>query len=120
MKYTLAITDKDLSISHLYFEELDDARAALKEKVRDPINEYIKDFDSTHTLVIQKLGKKKRLYTHELPYSITQGSDYCALVIRDNSEYVLGGVIAETAKIDRILADNSSYANAAFPDEEEN
>lgn len=119
MKYTLAITNKDLSMSHLYFEELDDARAALKDKVRDPISEYIKDLDSTHTLVIQKLGKKKRLYTHELPYSLVQGADYCSLVIRESQEHILSGVIAETKRIDQILADNSSYAHAAFPDEEE-
>lgn len=124
MKYTLAITNENMDLSFKYFVELEDARAALKEFVINPIKEYIKDFDSTHTLVVQKIGKKKKLYTRQLPYEIVQGSDYISLMIRERNQFILGGVIAETARIDQILADNSVYANISFDgledDEEEN
>lgn len=124
MKYTLAITDNNLKMNFTYFEDLDDARAALKELVRNPIKEYIKDFSTEPDLVIQRIGKKKKIYTHQLPYDITSGEDYVALSIKENQQFIIGGVIAETTKIDRILADNTSYANISFEsmfdDDEEN
>lgn len=114
MKYTLAITDNNMKMNFTYFDDLDDARAALKELVRNPIKEYIKDFSTEPDLVVQKIGKKKKLYTRQLPYDIVSGEDYISLSIKENQQFIIGGVITETTKINQILADNTSYANISF------
>jgi protein-arginine kinase len=119
MKYTLTITNRDFSMERFMYEELEEARAAIVEKVYKPIQEFIKDFNHTPVLKIVKIGRKKKLYVHQLPYDIIRGADYRALVITDTDEFILGGVIMETDRIEKLLLDNSYYADIKFIEDEE-
>lgn len=119
MKYTLVITKgTNMATSSLLFETLEEARQALREKVRLPIKEYIAQFDPTPALVIQQVGKKT-LYSRQLPYDIVRGEDYVALIIKENHEFIIGGAIAETEKIAQMITDKSPYAHVKYLDEDE-
>jgi protein-arginine kinase len=119
MKYTLTITNRDFSMERFMYEELEDARAAIVEKVYKPIQEFIKDFNHTPVLKVVKIGRKKKLYIHQFPYDIIRGADYRALVITDTDEFIIGGVIMETDRIEKLLLDNSYYADIKFIEDEE-
>lgn len=117
--YTLRITNQNLEVVDKFYEELEEARAALNEFVRVPVNEYIKEVGETTTLFIEKLGKKRKAYHNQFPYQIIRGSDYVSLILCDNSEFILGGVIELTSKIPAILSDNSHYAHVSYDELDE-
>lgn len=117
--YTLRITNQNLEVVDRFYQDLDEARAALKEFVRVPINEYIKEVGDNTILFIEKLGKKRKAYHNRLPYEIVRGSDYISLILRENNEFILGGVIESTSKIPAVLADNTLYALVSYDELDE-
>lgn len=117
--YTLRITNQNLEVVDKFYQDLDEARAALKEFVRVPINEYIKEVGDNTILFIEKLGKKRKAYHNRLPYEIVRGSDYISLISRENNEFILGGVIELTSKIPAVLADNTHYAHVSYDELDE-
>lgn len=117
--YQLTITDSMMSTYTTYFTDLEEARAALSEKVRRPIQQYIDNMEDTSMkFIVEKLGRKKKAYRNVLPYDLITGPDYVAFYTEEG-KYFGGGVIMELRAAIHLMEDNSHLAGISFEDDDE-